>query len=100
MDLPSFEIGKRQRSGVTVLDLQGQLDASASQDLSDAYVEATDSGSATLLLNFSDTTYINSSGIAVLVGLLARARAERQRLIACGLSEHYREIFGGSVARY
>jgi anti-sigma B factor antagonist len=93
MDRVEFAVGMRQRDGVTVLDLRGQIDAAANQDLSDAYVEASDSGSGTLLLNFGETTYINSTGIALLVGLLARARAERQRVIACGLSDHYREIF-------
>ena len=37
--------------------------------------------------------YINSTGIALIVGLLARARAAKRRLLACGLSEHYVEIF-------
>jgi anti-anti-sigma regulatory factor len=37
--------------------------------------------------------YINSTGIALIVGLLARARASRRRLLAYGLSDHYVEIF-------
>jgi anti-anti-sigma factor len=37
--------------------------------------------------------YINSTGIALIVGLLARARKSHRRLLACGLSEHYIEIF-------
>jgi len=83
----------RERNGVAILDLRGQIDAQANQAISDAYVEATDLGSPTILLNFEHTSYINSTGIALLVGLLARARAERQRVIACGLTDHYREIF-------
>jgi anti-sigma B factor antagonist len=45
------------------------------------------------VLDFSNVEYINSTGIAVIVGLLARARANRQTLSARGLSEHYRQIF-------
>jgi len=90
---PEFEITTRSRDGSIVLDLRGRIDASANQDLSDAYVAASDSGSATIVLNFAETVYINSTGIALLVGLLARARAEGQSVLAYGLSDHYREIF-------
>ena len=48
---------------------------------------------ATVVLNFEDVEYINSTGIALIVGLLAQARAQRVQISACGLSEHYREIF-------
>ena len=36
---------------------------------------------------------MNSGGIGMLVTLLVRAGRQRQQLAACGLSEHYREIF-------
>jgi anti-anti-sigma regulatory factor len=44
-------------------------------------------------LNFGGVDYINSTGIALIVTLLARARAARRRMLACGLSDHYVEIF-------
>ena len=46
-----------------------------------------------MLLNFSDVDYINSTGIALIVGLLAQARKSHLRLLTSGLSEHYQEIF-------
>ncbi len=45
------------------------------------------------MLNFAGVDYINSTGIALIVGLLAKARAAHTPLAATGLSEHYREIF-------
>jgi len=36
---------------------------------------------------------MNSSGIGLLVTLLIRAQRQKQKLLACGLSEHYRQIF-------
>jgi anti-sigma B factor antagonist len=36
---------------------------------------------------------MNSSGIGLLVMLLIRAQRQGQKLLAFGLSEHYREIF-------
>ena len=46
-----------------------------------------------MLLDFTRVGYINSTGIALIVGLLARARKRGQDVRACGLAEHYREIF-------
>ena len=50
-------------------------------------------GPASLLLDFAAVDYINSTGIALIVGLLGRARADGVAVAACGLSDHYREIF-------
>ena len=46
-----------------------------------------------ILLDFRNVEYINSTGIAVIVGLLAMARAENREVGAFGLTEHYREVF-------
>ena len=51
------------------------------------------SRSGPVVLNFAGADYINSTGIALIVGLLARARAGGVPIRACGLSDHYREIF-------
>ena len=63
--------------------------------LTDAYQRAVtpDSDPGTVVLDFSAVDYINSTGIALIVSVLARARAERRKVVACGLSAHYREIF-------
>jgi anti-sigma B factor antagonist len=36
---------------------------------------------------------MNSSGIGLLVTLLIRAQRQKQKLLACGLNDHYRQIF-------
>ena len=46
-----------------------------------------------MVLDFAAVDYINSTGIALIVSVLARARAERRKVVASGLSAHYREIF-------
>jgi len=46
-----------------------------------------------VVLDFAAVDYINSTGIALIVSVLAKARAERRKVVASGLSPHYREIF-------
>jgi anti-anti-sigma factor len=83
----------REHDGAAVIDLSGDVDASAEDALNAAYAEATGTGSNTVVLNFEHTEYINSTGIALIVALLAQARTNQVEVKAFGLSDHYREIF-------
>ncbi len=70
--------------------LTGVIDRSAQEQIDAAYAQARDGA---LTLDFSEVEYVNSTGIALIVGLLARARADGVAVSARGLSDHYREIF-------
>jgi anti-sigma B factor antagonist len=83
----------RSHDGVAVIDLSGEVNAGADAQLEAAYSEAASTGATSILLNFEAVDYINSTGIALIVGLLARSKKERRDVLACGLSEHYRKIF-------
>ncbi|MEN9938268.1 MAG: hypothetical protein RLZZ387_4847 [Chloroflexota bacterium] len=88
-----LEAGVRQQPGVAIVDLRGEINAQSEAVLNSAYAGAESAAPRAVLLNFSEVDYINSTGIALIVGLLARARAADRRLLACGLSSHYVEIF-------
>jgi anti-sigma B factor antagonist len=78
---------------ISIIDIQGEINAYAENALMDAYTTATSQGATGVLLNFTDLEYMNSSGIGLLVTLLIRAQRQKYRLAAFGLSEHYRQIF-------
>lgn len=88
-----FDAELRHQSGRVVIDLRGEINAFADQQINDAFSQAESTESDVIVLNFTDVSYINSTGIALIVGLLARARKAHRRLAVYGLSEHYREIF-------
>lgn len=88
-----FEAVARRRNGAVVIDLSGDIDGEAKPELDAAYAEATAGAPDRVLLNFGAVEYINSTGIALVVGLLARGRAEAREIAAFGLDDHYREIF-------
>jgi anti-anti-sigma factor len=93
MDTNSFSANLRQEDQMIMIDLAGSINAQADQDFNQAYREADSMDSETIALNFSGVDYINSTGIALIVGLLAEARKSHKRLVVYGLSEHYVEIF-------
>ena len=78
---------------VSVIDIQGDLTAASENLLMDAYRDASGAKTGAVVLNFLGLDYMNSTGIGLLVTLLVRAQRQRQRIIAYGLSEHYRQIF-------
>ena len=73
--------------------MRGEINAAADETLNGAYTEAESHDSTDIVLNFGDVDYINSTGIALIVGLLAQARKSHRRLVVFGLSDHYAEIF-------
>jgi anti-anti-sigma factor len=93
MPAKHLEATVRQEPGIAVIHLKGEINGFAQEALDAAYSEAESNDPETILLNFEGVDYINSTGIALIVGLLAKARASHKRLLACNLSEHYVEIF-------
>jgi anti-sigma B factor antagonist len=80
-------------SRASVIDLKGDVTASSEKTLADAYTRASGRFTRTIVLNFGGLEYMNSGGIGMLVTLLVRANRQRQRLVAYGLNDHYRQIF-------
>ena len=88
-----LEASVRQEANAAVISLYGEIDSFAEGTLNKAYDAAEALGKGAVLLNFGRVDYINSTGIALIVGLLARARKSGRRLLTSGLSAHYIEIF-------
>jgi anti-sigma B factor antagonist len=76
-----------------VIDIKGDITAGSEDVLMDAYGRASGDGVQAIVLSFAGLDYMNSGGIGLLVTLLVRAQRQRQRVLAYGLSEHYRQIF-------
>ena len=80
-------------AGEARLAMRGDVDVAADEALAAAYSAAAQSGAARVVLDFTQVDYINSTGIALIVRLLAEARRDHREVIAEGLTDHYREIF-------
>ena len=76
-----------------IVEVHGDMNAGSEDALMAAYASACGSGTKGVVLNFDQLEFLNSGGIGLLVTLLVRANRNGQRISACGLSDHYREIF-------
>jgi len=88
----SFDV-REPSEAARVIDIKGDITAQSEDVLMGAYGRANEQGVRAIVLNFSDLDYMNSGGIGLLVMLLVRAQRQRQRMLAYGLSDHYRQIF-------
>lgn len=84
---------RRPSATTAVIDINGEVTGFAESILSDAYNQAVEGNTKTILLNFSGLEYMNSSGIGLLVTLLIRSQRQKLKLLACGLTDHYKQIF-------
>ncbi len=78
--------------GVSVIELVGDVTGASETALGDAWERAAGSDTRAIILSFDGLEYMNSSGIGLLVTLLGRANRMHQQMLACDLSEHYRQI--------
>lgn len=77
----------------SIIDIRGDVTAAAETTLMEAFAQAGTPTTKTIILNFTGLEYMNSSGIGLIVTLLIRMNRHRQRLLAFGLSDHYKHIF-------
>ena len=87
-----FEATVTRTDDGSVVVMSGTVNRAAKQAMEAAYEEAVEQPGR-VLMDFQSVDYINSTGIAVIVGVLAMARAEDREVGAFGLTDHYREVF-------
>ena len=93
MKMQPFTAQVRQTDSAVIIDMNGEVNAFAESALNAAYKEAEGHQPEIIVLNFTEVNYINSTGIALIVSILAQARKARRKLVVYGLSDHYMTIF-------
>lgn len=84
---------RRLSPTASAIAIVGDITSGTEAALMDAYASASDEATRSIVLDFSGLDYMNSGGIGLLVTLLVRVQRQGQRLLAFGLTEHYRQIF-------
>ena len=87
----SFDV--RKQDDVTVIDVEGQLIVGNRQELKQKVLEELEGGSRKFLIDFTNTGYIDSSGLGVLVSLSKKIREQGGELRLANLNEDLRTLF-------
>jgi anti-sigma B factor antagonist len=83
----------KDSSGVLVVQVDGQLIVGNRHELKDLIQAALEKGERRLLIDFSRTGYIDSSGLGALVSISKRVREAGGELRLSGLNEDLRSLF-------
>jgi len=88
----SFSV-KKDPKGVMVIAVDGQLIVGNRQELKQKISDALEAGGRKFLIDFTNTGYIDSSGLGVLVSLSRKIRESEGELRLAGLNEDLRTLF-------
>ncbi len=78
---------------VVVISVEGQLIVANRQELKQQVLETLDTGDRRFVIDFSETGYIDSSGLGVLVSVSKKIREAGGELRLSGLNEDLRMLF-------
>ena len=83
----------KDSSGVLVVQVDGQLIVGNRHELKNLIQAALEKGERRLLIDFSRTGYIDSSGLGALVSISKRVRESGGELRLSGLNDDLRSLF-------
>jgi anti-anti-sigma factor len=89
----SLRVETRDLPDVVVVELHGDVSADGETEIKGAYDAAVASGAENVLIEMSGASYINTSGISVLIGVAMEAKKADLNLMVCGASPHYKKVF-------
>lgn len=88
-----IRVERRKVDNAAIIDLRGDVNASGEEAIKGAYRSATEEGAENILFNLKEVEYIDTSGIAVLIGIVMEAQKAKQKVLVYGVSSHYKKIF-------
>ncbi|MBD2559745.1 MULTISPECIES: STAS domain-containing protein [Nostoc] len=81
------------REQVKVIKLNGNLNATTSQEFRQNITEILLTGAKIVLVDFQDVTFMDSSGLGALVLAFKTLRAADTKLVLCSINEQVRILF-------
>lgn len=88
-----FKVHRSARGDISVLHLEGFLDAHTAPVFEQAIQSELDANNARLVVDGEKLTYISSAGLGVFMGFIEEIREHGGDLKICGLTPKVRQIF-------
>ena len=77
---------------VPIIHIAGEITSEAEDELKRQYDSIPDDKRERIVIDFTETKYINSAGIAILIGLITRATDNKMKIEFSGLNPHFRKV--------
>jgi len=90
---PGLHIETRREGAATVVATRGEVTVFTSPALRESLRQVADERPPLVVLDLSETRYIDSSGVATLVEALQAVRRHQGRLVLAGINDRVRGVF-------
>ena len=84
---------RTEQNGTSLLSLTGEVDVANAPDVKQAAVALSATGNTRFVVDLSGVTYMDSSGLGTLVGILKRLKESGGKMAIAGASPQVRRLF-------
>jgi anti-sigma B factor antagonist len=91
--MEEFSIDTKKHGNITVLDLNGFLDAHTSVELEKRFEDLISENEYKIVVNFGKLSYISSAGLGVFMAFIETARNNSGDIKLCAMSDKIYNIF-------
>ncbi|WP_067485688.1 STAS domain-containing protein [Actinomadura hibisca] len=88
-----FSVEHRTEQDLTVVTISGEIDVFTSPRLRELLLDIIDNGGVHLVVDLSEVTFLDSTGLGVLVGIYHRLRARDGSMSFMGVNDRVRRVF-------
>ena len=88
-----MQISIKTTNDVTVLDIEGKLDALTSPDAQSQITRLVEEGATKILVNCDKLDYVSSAGLHVLLAAAKQLKSDDGELRICCLNDIVKEVF-------
>lgn len=81
-----------EKEKVPVIYISGEITSEADEEIINAYDSIPDEKYSRIIIDFAETAYINSAGIATLISLITKASENHGKIEFSGLNSHFRKV--------
>ena len=88
-----FAIQTTTNNGLSVISVEGFLDAHTAPQFESAIQSEIDAGRTRIIVDCAKLTYISSAGLGVFMGFIEEVREQEGDIKICGLTPKVRQVF-------
>ena len=88
-----MEISQREKDGITILDIQGEIDLYNAPEIKDIIQKLIEAQKYNVIINLEKVSYIDSSGIAALISSLSNLKKYQGGLKIINVYASVKKVF-------
>lgn len=87
-----IRVNYEQNGEIPVIFMKGEITSEADEEITNTYNSIPKEKRNRVIIDFSETTYINSAGIATLISLITKASESQGKIEFAGLNQHFKKV--------